>query len=99
MTSIRERVRRLVQGTDDPEARQFSLKVHWIKEVRNWGEGKRQAAGEELARRLDEVKPEDQLKLDEIDEHTHSGESLSILSEVLRAFAGLDPKTGVKHER
>lgn len=99
MTSIRERVRRFIRGSEEDDARRYSLRIHWINEVRNWGEFKRQSVSSTLGRTLEKVKATDLLQLDEIDEQVHTGESLSILRNVLHVFSNQDESMGVHHER
>jgi hypothetical protein len=99
VTSIREQIRRYLRGSEEDDARRYSLKVHWINEVRNWDDFKRQSVASELGRTLDEVKPTDHLQLDEIDEQMHTGESLSILRNVLHIFSDQVESMGVHHER
>jgi hypothetical protein len=90
VTSIREQVRRYFKGLGDPEARQYSLRVHWINEVRHWDARKRQGVTERLAQALSVKEGIDRIQLDEIDDHPHTIDSLSILREVLHAFKDQD---------
>jgi len=91
MTSIRESVRRLIQGGHQKPASEFSYAIYWTKVVRGWDSAKRQQAVEGAERTLAEpdfVSNEfgRRYRVPEIDSSAHSGASLLALREVLKAF-------------
>jgi len=91
MTSIRESVRRLIQGERGRPASEFSYAIYWTKVVRGWDAAKRLQALEGAERTLagpDFVLNEfgRRYRIPEIDGSAHSGTSLLALHKVLKAF-------------
>ena len=96
MTSIRESLRRLIQGERQRPASEFSYAIYWTKVARGWDAAKRLQALEGAERTLagpDFAANEfaRRYRVPEIDGSAHSGASLLALRKVLRA---LEESTG-----
>jgi hypothetical protein len=87
VTSIRERIRRLIRSPEENNSTTYAHKIQWTKEVRSWDEAKRQIVAERLRQELQGIKISEKIKITEIDEFPHSGASLQILQDVLNVFA------------
>ena len=93
MTSLRERLRRLIRPRAElpPEAASFSYRVYWTREVRLWDPGRRQrarAAVEELVQSpgFEANMLGRRFRVPVVDESSHAGASLVALIQVLQAF-------------
>lgn len=93
MTSVRESLRRLIQGVQDPEENrsEFAYKINWTSVVRGWDrerQGKMRVILKEVVDGIDleANQLERRYHIPEMDTEVHSGLSLRVLMEVLEAF-------------
>lgn len=103
MTSLRERLRRLIRPRAElpPEAASFSYRVYWTREVRSWAPGRRRqarAAVEELVQSpaFEANMLARRFRVPAVDESKHAGASLVALVQVLQAFEGEPEAEGGK---
>ena len=93
MTSVKESIRRLIQGAQerDAERSEFAYSIYWTGVVRDWNEEKRNSVHTAIT---DFVRQEGFVEnvlerrhhVPEVDSERHSGVSLRVLLEVLEAF-------------
>lgn len=93
MTSIRESLRRLIQGVQEPGENhsEFALKINWTSVVRGWDQERQGKMSVILKEVVDGIDLEaNQLErryhIPELDTEAHSGQSLRVLMEVIEAF-------------
>lgn len=93
MTSVRESLRRLIQGVQEPEENrsEFAYKINWTSVVRGWDrerQGKMRVILKEVVDGIDleSNQLERRYHIPELDTDKHSGLSLRVLMEVLEAF-------------
>jgi hypothetical protein len=93
MTSVRESLRRLIQGVQEPveNRSKFAYKINWTSVVRGWDPERQGKMNVILKEVVDGIDLEaNQLErcyhIPELDAEVHSGLSLRVLMEVLEAF-------------
>jgi hypothetical protein len=93
MTSVRESLRRLIQGVQEPEENhsEFAHKINWTSVVRGWDRERQGEMSVILKEVVDGIdleanQHERRYHIPELDTELHSGWSLRVLMEVLEAF-------------
>lgn len=93
MTSIRESIRRLFRGDRDPQQPdpEFAYRIHWVSQSQQWSCERRIAIRKEVEARIMRADFEPRLTercylVEELDDAKHSGVSLMVLLEILKAL-------------